>query len=174
MIERILIAGTGGQGIVTLGKMLARAAIDTYPFVTFFPSYGAEVRGGPSYCQVILSSREISSPLAERFDTIIAMNQEAAERFIACIEKKGLAIANSTLCKVNRLDWHFIRIQATKIADQLGNVKAANLVMLGSMLARKSIISLSKMEKTIKTGLAGLPKAVTKINLNAFYWGLSL
>lgn len=174
MIERILIAGTGGQGIVTLGKMLARAAMDTYPFVTFFPSYGAEVRGGTSYCQVILSSDEISSPLAERFDTIIAMNQQAAERFIAYIERKGLAIANSTLCKVNNLDWHFVGIQATKIADQLGNVKAANLVMLGSMLARKSIVSLSKMEKIIRTSFTGLPRAIMKTNMNAFYWGLSI
>lgn len=174
MIERILIAGTGGQGIVTLGKILAKAAMDTYPFVTFFPSYGAEVRGGTSSCQVILSSSEISSPLAEKFDTVLAMNQPAAERFIAYIERKGLAIANSTLCKVNNLDWHFIGIQATKIADQLGNVKAANLVMLGSMLARKSIVSLSKMEKTIKTSFAGLPEAIMKINLNAFYWGLSV
>lgn len=174
MIERILIAGTGGQGIVTLGKMLARTAMDTYPFVTFFPSYGAEVRGGTSYCQVILSSSEISSPLAEKFDTVLAMNQQAAERFISYIEQKGLAIANSTLCKVNNLDWHFIRIQATKIADQLGNVKAANLVMLGSMLARKSIVSLSKMEETIKTSFSGLPKAIMKINMDAFYWGLSV
>lgn len=173
MIERILIAGTGGQGIVTLGKMLARAAIDTYPFLTFFPSYGAEVRGGTSYCQVILSSEEISSPLAEKFDTILVMNQIAAGRFIAYIEKKGLAIANGTLCKVN-LDRHFIKIQATKVADQLGNIKAANLVMLGAMLARKAVIPLSKMENTIRNSFAGLPESIMKVNMQAFYWGLSL
>lgn len=174
MTERIIIAGTGGQGIVTLGKMLAKAAIDTYPFVTFFPSYGAEVRGGTSHCQVILSTKEISSPLAEKFDTVIAMNQQGVERFISHIEQKGLAIANATLCTVNNPDWHFIRIQATKIADQLGNVKAANLVMLGAMLARKSIISLSKMEKTIRTSFSGLPQTIMKINLRAFYWGVSI
>ncbi|MFA7160272.1 MAG: 2-oxoacid:acceptor oxidoreductase family protein, partial [Kiritimatiellia bacterium] len=80
MLERILIGGTGGQGIVTVGKLLARAAIDAYPFVTFFPSYGAEVRGGTSSCQVILSTAEISSPLSERFDTVLAMNQQSARR----------------------------------------------------------------------------------------------
>ncbi|MDD5482863.1 MAG: 2-oxoacid:acceptor oxidoreductase family protein [Kiritimatiellae bacterium] len=174
MIERIIIAGTGGQGIVTLGKMLARTAMDSYPFVTFFPSYGAEVRGGVSSCQVILSTEEIASPLAEKFDTVIAMNQQAAERFVAYIERKGLAIANSTLCRVNSLDWHFIRVQATKIADQLGNIKAANLVMLGSMLARKSIVSLTKMEKTIRNSFAGFPQTIIKINLNAFRQGLSI
>lgn len=174
MIERIIIAGAGGQGIVTLGKILARAAIDTYPFLTFFPSYGAEVRGGTSYCQVILSSNEISSPLAEKFDTVLAMNQQAAERFIAYIERKGLAIANSTMCKVNKLDRHVVGIQATRIADQLGNVKAANLVMLGAMLARKPIVSLSKMEQTIRTSFTGLPRAIMKINMNAFFWGLSI
>ncbi|TRZ63919.1 MAG: hypothetical protein D4S02_11715, partial [Rhodocyclaceae bacterium] len=98
----------------------------------------------------------------EKFDTVIAMNQLTAEHFIAFIEKKGLAIANSTLCKVNQLDRHFVRIQATKIADQLGNVRAANMVMLGAMLARKSIVSLSKMEKTIRSSFAGLPGAITK------------
>lgn len=172
MTERILIAGTGGQGIITLGKMLSRAAMETYPFLTFFPSYGAEVRGGAACCQVILSTEEISSPLAEKFDTVIAMNQVAADRFLGSVEKKGLAIANSTLCKVNR-EWNTISIQATRIADQLGNIKAANLVMLGAMLARKSVVSLSKMEQTIRSSFAGLPKAVTKINLHAFYWGLS-
>ena len=173
MIERILIAGAGGQGIVTVGKLLARAAMDTYPFLTFFPSYGAEVRGGTAYCQVILSSKEISSPLAEKFDTILAMNQVAAERFITYLQQKGLAIANSTLCKVN-IEWQVVKIQATKIAEQLGNVKAANLVMLGALLARKSVISISKMEKTIKNSFAGLPKTLLKANMRAFYWGLSI
>jgi len=174
MIERILIAGTGGQGVVTLGKLLAHAAMEAYPFVTFFPSYSAEVRGGASNCQVIISTTEIFSPLAERFDTVLAMNQTAAEKFISFVEQKGLALANSTLCRVNQLDWHYIKIQATKIADQLGNVRAANLVMLGAMLARKSVVSLSKMEKTIRTSFSGLPKTIVKTNLRAFYWGLSI
>jgi len=174
MIERILIAGAGGQGIVTLGKLLAHAAMDAYPFVTFFPSYSAEVRGGAANCQVIISSTEIFSPLAEKFDTVLAMNQIAAEKFMTFIEQKGLALANSTLCRVNQLDWRCIRIQATKIAAQLGNVRAANLVMLGAMLARKSIVSFSKMEKTIRTTFSELPKTTAKSNLRAFYWGLSI
>lgn len=173
MLERILIAGAGGQGVVTIGKMLARAALDAYPFITFFPSYGAEVRGGPSYCQVILSSREIASPLAEKFDAILAMNQVAAERFIALIEPQGLAIANSTLCKTS-LDRRFVGIQATRIADQLGNVKAANLVMLGALLARKPVVSPARMEKTIRNSFAGLPPALLKINLQAFSRGATL
>lgn len=172
MIERILIAGTGGQGIVTIGKLLARAAIDTYPYITFFPSYGVEVRGGLSYCQVILSTNEISSPLAEKFDTVLTMNQQTTERFIAFIERKGLAIVNSTMCKLNNIDWNCVGIQATRIADQLGNVKAANLVMLGAMLARKPVVSPSKMETTIRTSFSGLPKTVIDVNLHAFYWGL--
>jgi len=174
MIERILIAGTGGQGIITIGRLLARAAIDTYPFVTFFPSYGAEVRGGTSYCQVILSTNEISSPLAERFDTALIMNQQAADRFVEYIEHKGLAIANSTICNLNDIDCNFVGIQATKIADQLGNVKAANLIMLGAMLTRKTVVSLSKMENMIITSFPGLTKSIIKVNLHAFYWGLSI
>jgi 2-oxoglutarate ferredoxin oxidoreductase subunit gamma len=102
------------------------------------------------------------------------MNQQAAERYIEFIEQKGLAIANSTLCRLGNIDWNFIGIQATKIADQLGNVKAANLVMLGAMLARKSVISLAKMEDTIRNSFTGLARPITNVNLHAFYWGLSI
>jgi len=174
MLERILIGGTGGQGIVTVGKLLARAAIDAYPFVTFFPSYGAEVRGGTSSCQVILSTAEISSPLAERFDTVLAMNQQSAGRFIGSMEPRGLAVANTTLCRFCRLDRRFAGIEATKIAEQLGNPRAANLVMLGAMLARKPVVAPARMEGTIRSSFAGLAKPLISMNLQAFYWGMCI
>lgn len=173
MTERILISGAGGQGIVTIGKLLARAAMQTYPFLTFFPSYGAEVRGGASSCQVILSDSEISSPVAEEFDILIAMNQAAADRFAPLLGGKGLGIVNATLCKAGR-GRNVHPVHATKIADQLGNVKAANLVALGAMLARKPVVSPATMEKHIKQSFSSLPKAIANINLRAFYWGLSV
>ena len=173
MVERIVIAGAGGQGIVTLGKLIARAAMNVYEFLTFFPSYGAEVRGGASSCQVILSDTEISSPVAEEFDTVIAMSQAAADRFTPLLGAKSLGIINSTLCKTGR-GRNVYAIHATKIADQLGNVKAANLVALGAMLARKPVVPPAAMEKHIKQSFSSLPKAIADINLRAFYWGLSV
>ena len=78
MLERLLIAGSGGQGVLTIGKILARVAVDQVPHLTFFPDYGAEVRGGTSHCEVILSSDEIASPLAETVDSCIIMNEPSA------------------------------------------------------------------------------------------------
>ena len=97
-LTRIVMAGAGGQGIIFLGKLLANAAVDAIPHVTYFPSYGAEVRGGNSHCQVILSPDEISSPVAEEFEAMILMNQQSVDKFLPCLEGKGLAVINSSLC----------------------------------------------------------------------------
>lgn len=135
MLERILIAGSGGQGIILLGKLLARLAVDAIPHITFFPSYGAEVRGGTSNCQVIFSTNEIASPLAETLDSLIIMNQQSLTRFRKGLAKNGLAVINKSLCQPPR-DKRFVLVRATEIADKLGNTRAANFIMLGAWIAR--------------------------------------
>ena len=93
MLERVLIAGSGGQGVVLIGRIVATVALPRVPHITFFPSYGAEVRGGTSHCQVVLSSDEISSPLSERFDSLILMNQASCDHI--CTSRSS--------CVLNRL-----------------------------------------------------------------------
>ena len=172
MLERILIAGSGGQGILFAGKLLAQAALETAPFITFFPAYGAEVRGGTCHCQVILSSDEIGSPIAERFDSILVMNQQSADRFLAQLDEGGIAVVNQSLCAVDK-NRGFVRVGATEIADKLGNSQSTNLVMLGALLAHKTLVSTQAIEKQLAAVLLGRKKALLDVNLKAFRSGLS-
>ena len=171
MLERILIAGSGGQGILLIGKMLAQLAVEKVPYLTFFQSYGAEVRGGTSNCQVILSSHEIASPLAEEFDSLLIMNQQSAARFLPGLAPTGIAVINASLCRLAG-DKRFTLIKATEIADHLGNVRAANFVMLGAWLKHKPLLPRKAVEKQIRETFAGAKTAVIEINLKAFQAGL--
>lgn len=171
MHERILIAGSGGQGVVSLGKLLARLAAETIQHVTFFPAYGAEVRGGTSNCQVILSANEIAAPIAETFDSILIMNQQSAEHFMSALDKSGLAIVNQSLCKVHA-DSRHVLVPATEIADRLGSAKATNFVMLGAWLARKPLIPARAIENAMASHFPGAPAALIDINIQAFRAGL--
>jgi 2-oxoglutarate ferredoxin oxidoreductase subunit gamma len=171
MNERILIAGSGGQGIISLGKLMALAAMETIEHVTFFPAYGAEVRGGTSNCQIILSSKYIASPLAEEFDCLLAMNQQSAERFLPALVENGIAVINSSLCSIARRD-NFIMIDASRIAEEAGNVKVANIVMLGAMLAKKPIIETRYMEEAIRNVFKDAAPAILTTNITAFHEGL--
>ena len=172
MHERILIAGSGGQGVISLGKLLAQLAAETIRHVTFFPAYGVEVRGGTSSCQVILSSNEIAAPIAEIFDSIIIMNQQSADHFLPSLDKNGLAIVNQSLCKVHA-DSRHILVPATEISDRLGSAKAANFVMLGAWLARKPLIPTSAIENAMASHFPDAPAALIAINIQAFRAGLA-
>ncbi|MBU4212856.1 MAG: 2-oxoacid:acceptor oxidoreductase family protein [Verrucomicrobia bacterium] len=172
MHERILIAGSGGQGIVSLGKLLARLAAETIQHVTFFPAYGAEVRGGTSNCQVILSANEIAAPIAEMFDSMLIMNQQSAEHFMSSLDKNGLTIVNQSLCKVHA-DSRHVLVPATEIADRLGSAKATNFVMLGAWLARKPLIPARAIENAMASHFPGASAALIDINIQAFRAGLA-
>ncbi|MFH1645665.1 MAG: 2-oxoacid:acceptor oxidoreductase family protein, partial [Candidatus Omnitrophota bacterium] len=97
MTEEIICAGFGGQGIMSLGKFIADTALCEGLFVTFFPSYGAEVRGGTAHCMIVVSDKEISSPLVSICDTAIIMNQPSCERFSHSVKKGGRLVINSSL-----------------------------------------------------------------------------
>jgi len=169
--ERILVAGAGGQGIIFLGKLMANAALNTIPHVTFFPSYGIEVRGGASHCQVILSDDEISSPVSARFDSLILMNQESMERFLPQLDRKGVAVVNSSLCE-STPDPRVIAVPATREADRMGALRSANLIMLGTLLARRTFLKPAQIETTLRQFLTETPGAVDS-NVAAFHAGLS-
>ena len=99
MTERVIAAGSGGQGIMLLGKILATAALKNKLNVTWFPSYGAEVRGGAAFCMVVISSSPISSPYIDTADSLIIMNEPSLSRFQRRVEQEGLLLVNSSLVK---------------------------------------------------------------------------
>ncbi|MCA1808116.1 MAG: 2-oxoacid:acceptor oxidoreductase family protein [Kiritimatiellia bacterium] len=172
MLERIIIAGAGGQGSVLLGKLMALTAMDIFPHITFFPAYGAEVRGGASHCQVVMSSTEIASPCAEQADALILMNQHDAAGFVAQLAPKGLAVVNSSLCHIRQVPRgrRLVSIPASAMADQLGSPRSANIVMLGALLRHKPLFSMAAAEQTIRKLPSGAP-GMLEINLRALQAG---
>lgn len=171
MFERILIAGSGGQGIVLAGRILATAAVRQVPHVTFFPSYGAEVRGGISNCQVMLSSNEIASPIAEQFETMLLMNPESVKCFLRARTPGGLVIVNSSLCRVEP-EPGIVCVEATDMADGLGDARAANLIMLGVLLRHRALVSSTCLEETLECIFRGKKDEIVTRNLQAFRMGL--
>lgn len=172
MLERIIITGSGGQGVILIGKILATLAVKATPHVTFFPSYGAEVRGGTSACQVILSTKEIASPLSEAFDTIVCMNQAGSDLFSRQMTKESLVIVNTSLCKKPIVRSRIIQVDATRLADELGDTRVANFIMLGAYLAAKPVVSSLQAEKGIRELLAGKHMSLIDLNIKAFRTGL--
>jgi len=172
--EEVIIAGFGGQGILFMGTLLAQAAMESGLQVTFFPSYGAEMRGGTANCTVIISSQRVGSPVSETPDTVIVMNQPSLDKFVGRMKKDGLLVINSSLAgnftgipdSIDTVD-----IPATEIAQKLGNEQCANMVALGSYLARKQIISLEAAVKALPVVLGAKKLKLVGINTDALKQG---
>jgi 2-oxoglutarate ferredoxin oxidoreductase subunit gamma len=170
MVERILIAGSGGQGIVLAGRLLADAALSRAAHITLFPDYGAEVRGGTSHCQIVLSSEEIPSPVCERFDAMLIMNQACGDLFLPRLEKTGLAIVNESLCRPPACPHAALR--ATEMAERLGDIRVANLIMLGAYVAHRRIVSAGDVEAAISRIIGTKHQTLVELNLRALRAGL--
>lgn len=171
MLERLLVAGSGGQGILLAGKLLASVAVSDVPHITFFPSYGAEVRGGTSNCQVTFSSEPIASPLSPLLDSMIVMNQASLDTFLPRLADGGLLLLNTSLC-VPPPGTEAVAVRATEMADRLGNTRAANMVMLGAYLARKPMVPAGKAEEEARQMLSAKSPAMVNMNIEAFRLGM--
>ncbi len=169
-LHRIVMAGTGGQGILFIGKLLANAALHEFAHVTFIPSYGAEVRGGPSSCQVILSDTEIPSPVADRFDAMILMNHDSATRLLPQLARGGLAVINGSLSQVEPAPNRRL-VPATERAEDLGDGRGASLILLGVLVKARPVVTAACVEATLRRTFGG-KKAVLDSNLAAFRAGL--
>jgi 2-oxoglutarate ferredoxin oxidoreductase subunit gamma len=174
MNKSMLFAGTGGQGVVSLGKIVATAALKDVPYITYYPSYGAEVRGGTANCQIVLAEKEIASPVSEVFDIILLLNQASLDKFIGQASPTATIIVNSTICSKIPDDPRIIKIDASKIAIDLNNPRGANLVMLGAMAKLDTTLSVENLELAIKDKFKGKKDAVIAGNLQCFQKGQDL
>ena len=172
MTEKIICAGFGGQGIMAMGKVLAMSALKEGKFVTWLPSYGAEVRGGTAHCMVIISDTAIASPTFDKADTLIILNDPSLKKFKNSIRNKGLLLVNSSLadCKASSRRLKVVQVPMTEMATKLGLDKVANTIAIGAYLGLKKIIALSTMEKAIEEVLAHREKLIT-INKRALEEG---
>jgi 2-oxoglutarate ferredoxin oxidoreductase subunit gamma len=175
MLIRTIIAGFGGQGVMSMGLNLAEAAMLEGKNVTFLPSYGAEVRGGTANCTVGISDDEIASPVASAPEFVIAMNQPSVMRFQNQIQSGGLFFVNSSLVEseILRGDISVIRVPANSIAEKLGSPRAANMVMLGAFTKKSGLVSFSSLIEALKH-ILGKKQKMLSVNEKALKAGYDL
>ena len=171
---QLIISGFGGQGILLIGKVLAYSAMLEGKHVTWFPSYGAEIRGGTANCTVIISEEIIGSPAVRSPDALLIMNKASLERFEQRLKPHGLLIMNTSLIKnpPRRSDIETVKIKATDIAKRLGNSQAANMVMLGALIAKTGIINLNTVSTALKELASEHTKHLIPLNKKACKKGL--
>ena len=157
MYQGVIMSGFGGQGIISAGILLAYAGMLDGKFVTFFPAYGAEMRGGTANCSVVVSSEEVASPVVDRPDTVIVMNEPSLIKFEPSLKPGGLLLINSSLVfqKPNRKDIEIIYVPVNKIAEEIGTIKIANMVMLGAYCKKTGAVNLQSV-------IDSMPKVFTR------------
>ncbi len=167
--HQVIFSGSGGQGLMFIGKLLANLALDDYAHITCFPSYGAEVRGGTSNCQVILSGEPIASPVVEVANAEVLMNQPSVDRFLGNLAPDGQAFVNSSMASGDGSN--VVLIPATDMAFELGDVQAANVVMFGSYLQQSQVIDRDKALAGVVEISKSKGDRVVEINTKAFEAG---
>ena len=173
MRERIILAGSGGQGVMTVGKALARAAMLEDLSCTYLPSYGTEVRGGTANCQVVIADEEIYSPLVEEADTLFIMNQPSYERFRRMLKPGGLLVINTSMADpAGDDDGEVLGVPATGIANELGDVRVANVVMLAAYNRRRRLLPDDLLFEQVIHTFGGLEGRLLEVNRSAFAAGL--
>lgn len=176
MTEEIIIAGFGGQGVLSMGKILAYSGVMANQEVSWFPSYGPEMRGGTANVTVIISSKRISSPIVNQYDTAIILNQQSMDKFEKMVKPGGTLLydPNGITRHPQRSDINIYRIDGTKIAADMGNVKTFNMVVLGAYLKAKPIVDISSVEKGLQESLPQRHHKLIPLNLEAVQKGYEL
>lgn len=176
METNLCVAGFGGQGVMTLGKFLAEATCNsTDKNVTFFPSYGAEQRGGTANCFVVISDDEIGPPLGDEMDDLIVMNGPSLNKFIDTLKPNGTLYINSSIVdgNIDRDDVKIVKAPVTELALELGNSKVLNIIMLGVYIGYTDLVDPKIIWETVEKKLSKKPKLLP-LNKQAFEKGLEI
>ena len=174
-MKKILFSGFGGQGVMTLGQMVAIMAMKQQKQVSWMPSYGAEMRGGTANCSAVISDVEIGNPYVNgHIDILCAMNKPSLDKFIKRVKTGGTVVLNSSLIKesIPRNDVRVIPIDATAIASELGHSKTQNMAMLGGIMKATSLFSLTHVEQVLLELLGKKNPKLIPLNLEAVKAGL--
>ena len=157
MTEEIIIAGFGGQGVLSMGKILAYSGIMQEQEVSWMPSYGPEMRGGTANVTVILSDSRISSPILQEYDTAIILNQQSLDKFENSVKPGGMLIydPNGITRHPDRKDIKIYKVEAAEEATKMQSAKTFNMIVLGAFLKVKPIV---KMENVVKGLEKSLPQ----------------
>lgn len=151
----LIISGFGGQGVLSAGKLVATAGLMEDKEVSWIPSYGPEMRGGTANCCVVISDESIGSPLVNRCDALIALNQPSLEKFESYVKPDGIIIVDSTLVNraSERKDIRFITIPASEIASDMQNMTFAGIILLGALSYASGCFQRESFEEALKNVL---------------------
>lgn len=175
MKKSFVFSGSGGQGIMSAGIMLAHAAIDMEKHATFLPEYGPEQRGGSAKCTVMISDGEIVSPLTKKCDTLVAMNEQAYSKFKDDIKQGGILVVNSSrvTSDVNRDDVEVISVPVDDIALEVGNIKVANIVIIGALIGATNIVSKEVFVASLEDKFKEKKPEILEMNMKALEKGIA-
>ena len=175
MKKEVIISGFGGQGGLAIGKNLVEAGLAEGLNVTWAPSYGPEMRGGTANCSVVLSDKPVGSPVFNRSTELIALNEPSLTKFEAGVLPGGTVFVNSNVVtdKVAREDLKAYYIPCNEIAEEVGNGKVANMVMLGAYVAATGVLKPETIEAMIEEMFAGAKAKFIPLNIEAFRRGMA-
>lgn len=173
----VIISGFGGQGIMIIGNLLAYAAMKEGRYVTYLPIYGVEMRGGTANCTVVISSKEIGSPVVERPHAAIVMNLPSLIKYEPRVLPKGLLLINSSLIdlkETSRKDIEILPIPVNDIAIDNGNPKLANMVALGAFIEKTKLVRMASLLESFEKVLDEryhhlIPSNIKAIEVGAEY-----
>ena len=171
----IIISGFGGQGVLFAGQLLSYAAMDEGKNVTWIPSYGPEMRGGTANCTVIISDEEIGSPLVRHPKVLLAFNRPSLDKYESTVAEGGLLVVNSSMVdrSVDRVNIRMVTLPANDLAENLGDKRLTNMVMLGAMLANQPVLPVQALEKALENHIPERHKKLLPSNIKALQKGAS-
>lgn len=174
MTQEALFAGFGGQGVLSMGQILAYAGMIEGKEVCWMPSYGPEMRGGTANCITIVSDSAISSPIISMYDTVVALNQPSVDKFESRVKKGGNLIYDSAniLNPPTRTDINIIPVQGSEESIKLQNTKVLNMIMLGAFLKKTNCVAIENIHKALEKVFERYQKLIP-LNIKALEVGMS-
>jgi 2-oxoglutarate ferredoxin oxidoreductase subunit gamma len=176
----IIFSGFGGQGVLFAGQLLAYAAMDEGLQVSWIPSYGPEMRGGTAHCTVIIANDDIGSPLVRCPAAVVAMNLPSLNRYEHLLVPGGVLVVNASLARPDgsqgpaRADLRRVEIPASQIAEALGHVQLANMILTGALLAATQVLPVEAVDRALVNHLPERHRRLLEANRSAVRRGAEL
>ncbi|MGQ9856242.1 MAG: 2-oxoacid:acceptor oxidoreductase family protein [Fervidobacterium sp.] len=176
MTTRMIFAGFGGQGVMLMGQIISLAGMIQGKNVTWMPSYGPEMRGGTANCTVVISDEPVASPVTDKAEVIVAMNIPSLLKFESHVEKDGFLFLNESVIdrEAHRNDISIVKVPCNEIADELGNLRVANMVMLGAVVGATNVVDSESIFKALEKKLSGGKASLIEINKQAILKGMEI
>ncbi len=176
MTHELLIAGFGGQGVLSMGMTLSYAGMVEDKEISWMPSYGPEMRGGTANCIVIVSDKKISSPIITTFDTVIVLNQPSMDKFEKAVKAGGLLLYDSTniITVPTRTDIRVVPLPASETASAMKNMRIMNMIVLGAFLELTHVVGMESVMQALKKVLPERYHNLLPLNEQALRRGVEL